>query len=510
MYALKVLSGGNAGQTYPLATNEVFIGRSPQCEVAIPNKNISKKHAKIILDRDRILFTDLNSTNGSFVNGVKVEVTLIKAGDKISLYDTILEVVENNQMPLLGGDSIGADSNSDDLELSYGSPVEKLLHKADKYLDQAAMPPLHIMSEKVDFKWIIGLLLFSCILATALLSTIPLMSIIQDTVELESKRRASSLAKSLAINNRKALQSGSLSGASVEFAYKEPGVKKAFIIRQSNGEIVSPSIFSGQFPKNPTIHQARKVTERPFHVFKTNKSTIIAMHPIKFYSSRDSAELTKFYTVVIYNAKVLSLGNEKTLSLFVQTLFLSLLFGLVIFYFLFKIIEYPFASLLRDLKKALHSGAHEEMNTPILFSPLKELYVISSSLLNRSGDSGADSQSMAVEADRSIEVQNLVEMLGYASIVISSTDQSILDYNPLFEELTSLYDIKGLRLAELTDQALQQNLIDLVERSRISPDQITTNSFEFTGIPYEVRMHPIYGTSDIAYFVCSFFPVEPE
>lgn len=510
MYALKVLSGANAGKIYPINSSETFIGRSPECEVAIPNKNISKKHAKIILDRDRILFTDLNSTNGSFINGTKVEVTLIKIGDKISLYDTILELVEHDSPSLLGSAAPQAPlNNSEDLDLNYGSPVEQTLHKLDNYLDKAAMPPLYLMSEKVDFKWIIGLLLFVCIFATALLSTIPLTSIIQDTVELESKRRASSLAKSLAYNNRKALQSGSFSGASVEFAYKEPGVKKAYIIRQSNGEIISPSVFSGQFPKASAIHTARKITERPFHVFKTNKNTIIAMHPIKFYSSADSAELTKFYTVVIYNSDVLSIGNEKTLSLVVETLFLSLLFGLVIFYFLYKIIEYPFTTIIKDLKASLRGETHEELSTNILLPPLKELYIISSSLLNRS--SGSDEESPAsIEQDRSLEVQNLLNMLGYASIIVSGSDESILDYNPLFEELTSLYDLKGSKLFELSDQALQQNLVDLVERSRTTPDQIVTNDFEFTGVPYEVRMHPIYGTNDIAYFVASFFPVEPD
>lgn len=511
MFALKVLSGSNAGHMYPFSSNEMIIGRSPECEISIPNKNISKKHAKIILDKNRVLFTDLNSTNGSFINGIKVEVTLINLGDKISLYDTILEVVEDQTPLALGGDA-PANNMSDDseIDITYGSPLDKALHKADQYLTKAAMPPFHLLAEKIDFKWIIGLFLFLVIVATALLSTIPLMSIIQDTVELESKRRASSLAKSLAMSNTKALQSGTISGASVEFAYREPGVKKAYIIRQSNGEIVSPSIYSGQFTKNPLVHRARKMTERPNHVFKIGNSTIVAMHPVKFYSQRDSAELTKFYTVVIYNAEVLSMGNEKTLSLFTQTLFLSLIFGVIIFFFLYKIIEHPFSKLLKDLKVSLRTNDLSVLESKILFGPLKEIYVIVASLVNRSHDSSSNQPSTAVEADRTLEVQNLLEMLGYASIIISEQEQSILDYNPLFEELTNLYDIKGLRLSELTDQALQQNLIDLVNRSSMEVDQIVTNDFEFSGVPYDVRMHPILGTNGVAYFVCSFFPSEVE
>ncbi len=509
MYAIKVLSGVNAGQTHNLIKGETFIGRSPQCEIAISNKNVSKKHAKIILDQDRILFTDLNSTNGSFVNGVKVEITLIKKGDKISLYDTLLEVVKSNDAPFqLKDNSFNTDSENENLELKYKPPVEQFLYKADKYLDKAAMPPLQMLSEKIDFKWIIGLLLFVSIVATALLSTIPLMSIIQDTVELESKQRASSLAKALAMSNVKPLQSGSFSGASVSLVYQEPGVKKAYIIRQHNGEIVSPSAFFGKFPSSSLIHKARKITERSSHVFKGRGNTIIAMHPVKFYSPSSGTELTKFYAVVVYNAQALSFGNEKTLSLFIQTLFLSLLVGFIIFYFLYKIVEYPFVRILRDLKAALQQGTHEELQTSILFNPLKELYLISSSLLNRSDEASSKSGFTTIEVDRSMEVQNLIEMLGYPSIIISGDTHTVLDYNSMFEDLTRLYDIKGIRVVELTDQALKQNLIDLVERSRVSPDEITLNSLEFSGISYEVRMHPVHGTNDIAYFVCSFFPME--
>lgn len=510
MYALKILSGGNAGQTYPLNNTEMLIGRSPQCEIAIPNKNISKKHAKIIIDKKRILFTDLNSTNGSFVNGVKVEVTLIKEGDKITLYDTLLEVVEDQAAPMLSGDAEGLalEADNENAVLQFGSPVEKALYKADKYLEKAAMPPFYSLTEKIDFKWLVGIFLFVAIITTALLSTIPLMSIIQDTIELESKRRASSLAKTISAINKEPLQNGSFSGTSVKLAYQEPGVKKAFIIKQSTGEIVSPSRLSGQYSKIPSVNEARKITERPFHVFKANPKTIVAMHPIKFYSAAEGDSTTKYYSVIVYNAKVLSIGNEKTLSLFVQTLFLSLIFGCLIFYFLYKTIEYPLTSLSKDLKSSLHGQQSGELNTKILLNPLRELYVIGSSILNRSSDS--NSSQAVVEADRSLEVQNLAAMLGYASLIISNEDEAVLDYNPLFEELTSLYDIRGQKIIDLSDQALQQNIIDLMERSRLSPDEIVDNDFEFSGIPYQVRMHPILGSSEISYFICSFFPAEDD
>lgn len=509
MYALKVLSGLHAGKTFPIQSSVTHIGRSPDCEIHIPNKNISKKHAKIIADSKRLVFTDLNSTNGSFVNGVKVEVTLINIGDKIVLFDTLLEVIKQDHFIGLSGNT---DSSPESIEsdLNYNTPVDKNFGKIDAYLEKSAMAPFYILLEKMDFKFVIGLFALSLILSTALLSTIPLMNIIQESVEVESKNRARSLAKLIATTNREALMNGRFSAVSVALGFKEPGVNKAVIIRQSNGEIIAPQRMSGQFLKGPIegkVHSYRKITDRPHHTFKANSDTIISMYPIKFYSSKDGLEVTQFYSVIVYNAKVLSLGSGQTLNLFVQTLLLALLFGLVIFYFLYKVIQHPFKQLKADMSDALSSG-QSELKTKILFAPLQSIYIATSSLINRSSsDSGSTAP---IEADRNIEVQNLINMIGYAAVIISANDEVILEYNPYFEELTNLYDLKGTRIADLSDQALQQNISDLIDRLRESPDAVTENEFEFSGVPYEIKAQGIYGSSQPAYFVCVFFPVEVE
>ena len=173
-------------------------------------------------------------------------------------------------------------------------------------------------------------------------------------------------------------------------------------------------------------------------------------------------------------------------------------------------IEYPFSKLLKDLKLALRTEDISALDSKILFHPLKEIYIIAASLVGRSNDSNSSEQSNSVEVDRTLEVENLLEMLADASVIISDQDQTVLDFNPLFEELTGLYDIKGLRLNEISDQALQQNLMDLVDRSSQNVDQIVTNEFEFSGVPYEVRMHPILGTNGIAYYLCCFVEMAVE
>lgn len=506
MYKLKVLSGQNVGKSYTIHNSETVIGRSAKCDIQIPSDNISKQHAKIVVDPHKVVLADLNSTNGSFVNGIQVEVSVIEPGDKISLYDTVLEFSKDRSNKFALGGQV--DPNAEQAVSSFDQANASGLVKLDQEVEKRLLPPFYLLMEKMDFKILIALFAVSFILVTSILSTIPLTSIIRDSVEAESKSRAKSLAKLLAISNQEALKVGRLSSLNVEMGFKEPGVKKAVIIRQSTGEIISPAMMSGTFLKGPVegkVNSYRKLTDRPHHTFKAGGNTIISMYPVKFYSSAEGIEVTKFYTVVVYNSKALAMSNSHTINLLVQTLFLALLFGSVILYILLHIIDKPLRKLKEDLA---YSGPETKtLETKVLNPSLQDIYVSVNSLLNQAGDSGASSGQVS-EMDRSFETQNITEMIGYACIVIGNSDESILDYNPYFEELTNLYDLKGKRVSDINDTALQQNIADLIERVRLSPESIETNEFEFSGVPYSVKMQAVYGSADISYFLCTFIPSE--
>ena len=67
------------------------IGRAPQNEVVINARSISRFHCQIKREGDRLLIEDLDSTNGTFVNGVRVETPVtLNVGDVALLGDESL------------------------------------------------------------------------------------------------------------------------------------------------------------------------------------------------------------------------------------------------------------------------------------------------------------------------------------------------------------------------------------------------------------------------------------
>lgn len=88
---LEILNGGFEGMTYELATEEVVIGRNPTTDITLLDEGISREHALILFDDETpgYIIEDLQSTNGTKVNGKRVRSTCLAEGDEIQIGETL-------------------------------------------------------------------------------------------------------------------------------------------------------------------------------------------------------------------------------------------------------------------------------------------------------------------------------------------------------------------------------------------------------------------------------------
>jgi hypothetical protein len=68
-----------------LGPDPVLIGRDPQNDVVLDDRRVSRKHAEIRLRLGRYTLYDLQSTNGTYVNGRRVAERVLDDGDRISV-----------------------------------------------------------------------------------------------------------------------------------------------------------------------------------------------------------------------------------------------------------------------------------------------------------------------------------------------------------------------------------------------------------------------------------------
>jgi len=73
------------GPAVPLGPDPVLIGRDPQNDVVLDDRRVSRKHAEVRLRLGRYTLYDLQSTNGTYVNGRRVAEKVLEDKDKISI-----------------------------------------------------------------------------------------------------------------------------------------------------------------------------------------------------------------------------------------------------------------------------------------------------------------------------------------------------------------------------------------------------------------------------------------
>ncbi|MEA4813218.1 MAG: FHA domain-containing protein [Anaerolineaceae bacterium] len=66
-------------------SNEVTIGRDQECDLSVPNSTMSARHAMLSFHQNQWWIEDLNSTNGSYIEDLRIEEPMvIKDGDVIT------------------------------------------------------------------------------------------------------------------------------------------------------------------------------------------------------------------------------------------------------------------------------------------------------------------------------------------------------------------------------------------------------------------------------------------
>ncbi len=84
---LTIISGHLKGESFDLKDDKIGVGRISSNEIVLKDASISREHCFIEKKNGQFFITDLQSLNGTFVNGAKAENTQLRHGDKIHLGD---------------------------------------------------------------------------------------------------------------------------------------------------------------------------------------------------------------------------------------------------------------------------------------------------------------------------------------------------------------------------------------------------------------------------------------
>jgi pSer/pThr/pTyr-binding forkhead associated (FHA) protein len=87
---LRVLDGADRGRIFHNIGPPITIGREEGNTIQLNDERVSRYHLKIQEDNNRLVLTDLDSTNGTKVNGEDIQLRILKYGDMISVGRSVL------------------------------------------------------------------------------------------------------------------------------------------------------------------------------------------------------------------------------------------------------------------------------------------------------------------------------------------------------------------------------------------------------------------------------------
>jgi len=90
LITLRVIDGADRGHVYADVPIPLTIGREEGNAIQLNDERVSRFHIKIQEDQNKIVLADLESTNGTKVNGESVQLWILRPGDVISIGRSVL------------------------------------------------------------------------------------------------------------------------------------------------------------------------------------------------------------------------------------------------------------------------------------------------------------------------------------------------------------------------------------------------------------------------------------
>ncbi len=538
MWSVRILSGPQTGQIFDLKLGKNVFGRGANCDVKILSVGISKEHCEIHVYKDKAMIVDLKSSNGTFVNGVKIQHSIVKLGDKLSLFDVIMDVIPTPDLrPKVTVPQVSRSARTQQsvATFNHGSakqiafqaeasqfpqtqmqqsldpsasvtqaPSESIVPLKDKienYIENVVMASIYKLSSVLPFKQVLLGFILLLVLMVTLLSLSPLTTITKESNFQEASKRAKSVARALARLNETALAADQFAGLNVAEALKEDGITEALIVSQADGSIVAPSEIAGRESAKPLISQIRK--EQRSMVARIDSKTIGASQPIGTYDLATGETKIKFHAVVYYDVSSLNVDDGRVISLFMQTLVIASILGSILYFIFSRLIQYPISSLNKQIDTALREKT-DRAEVFVDYPVFQQLVGNVNLMLNRLAHSTESMDSAKPKQNRDIEFANMVKMLNQPGLVVSQQN-IIIAVNHQFEQLSQMSKdmLLNQNYSSITDVALMQNIEALISRAGASPFERHFDRIPFSQYECEISIQACLGSDGLLeyYFI---------
>ncbi len=286
MHVLRIIGGPQRGKKFTLRKGSYTVGREKNAQIQLESPMVSRLHSSLEVTDTEVVIIDHGSSNGTVVNGTKVNRVKLKNKDKIYIGNFILEYsTEEFQPEMLHDDTF---SHKKKRRGTFKGPINKVSRASSQ------------------LSWSVKLLI---VLSVFLLgSGFLLLSLVNSKIDSDLDKLALSkgkeLVKYLAEKNKTDLAKKNEMLLDVESVLADKWVKEAYIVDR-NGLILAPLQMQNQISQDPYVLEALNAeTSRIIVSPKGYRGQYALAHPIRVLTKKGDKYVT------IGAAKILFSPND--------------------------------------------------------------------------------------------------------------------------------------------------------------------------------------------------------
>jgi PAS domain-containing protein len=512
VFKLVIVGGKLRGQEFILHEGENLIGRSPDCDHKIPIDGISKKHLRITVNAETAYAEDLESANGTFVNGKIIKKMTLHDGDKIALPNAIIQVVYVLEKKVVIKKKIIKNDEDDDSydELSQVEPIpESLAGKPIWVFKHKLMPVVYGFNERYEWAALVGILLFVFIAINITLTIIPVLRDSKYLLIKEIALRGKQYAAEVDHLNSAHLREKNLDHIRTDFLEGEDaeGIQ-SYKLFDTEGRVFRP-LSSLNTIVNDTLsvdalryYKTEKDQDKELVLDLGNNQIGIA-RAIKAHDKQMGRDVVVAIITIIFSPSSLAREASNNSKAYLESLITS---GIVAVFF-FGILYYMTIRPLHEMRfqiEAVLRGRQKELKSEVMFKEIHPLRNTINSILTRIKElqNSESGESQSIEEDGPY-LRSLKEFMEGAQgpVLILNSEKIIQHMNPECEDLIGIRENASVGQSLLDtarDQGFAATVIDLCDKSANNEGCNQKESYQIGGKDYAINITALVGKDKFA------------
>ena len=518
MYKIVVVAGGLRGKEFPLEDGTSTVGRGDECDIHIPIDGVSKEHFSITTSGDSCYIKDLGSSNGTFLNGKAVKSATVKDKDKISIPDTIFQVVHIKEKKIIIKKKVSSQKEEDDEEsyISGGDPPEAPISKVLWVMKYKVMKKVYGLNEEYEWHHIIPFFIFLFVLLSVTLVIFPIMEGNKRLLITEIAERGHHYIQELARINATALSNRQIEKIDTEWITREGEGTEGVVdyrLMDMEGRIVRPSTKLNEYVSDPNFVLAWEVakaqarnkasrSDRPF-VRSIGRDTILIGKSIWAFNEQKAIQEPIGIVVIRFSPHSLKEHLQKTQYNFLEAIVKIGMAGILLFGIIYFLTVRPIEEMRFQFEDGFR-GNRKVIDPKYLF---KEMVGIKNSIdtsLQRIRELGNEEDDDVVEeeGDESY-VRSLYEFMQGAqgAVMILDSQKNVAYINYEAEDLCGIRQSasEGMNLLDVSrEQGFAATVIELCDNSANNDGKHQRGEYELSGILHQLNITALIGRDNFA------------